>query len=188
MKHFNQVLIEAKNSLIKDGDLPLMAIGFDVRGRGFKIWMQVENDEDKERFSMAIAGNLIVHNAVEYFVLFTGWMVMLDKPGEELQTRPSQDPRRREVMIVYGENYEEKDAKLFVIERDAGGRLLDFTEREDLGEMVAGNGQLRFSGLLGAAHSNHSAEERKRMRALLKPMPEIFRIHGPLPLVNPALN
>ena len=151
--------------------------------------MQVEKDQDKERFSMAIAGNLMVHHAVEYFVLFTGWMVMLDKEkGEELNTRPSQDPRRQEVMIVYGENHEEKEAKLYVIERDAGGRLLSFKEREDLNETIAENGQMRFSGLLGDPKRKHTAEEIEQMRVLLKPMPEIFHIYGPQPLINPALN
>ena len=188
MKHFKQVLAEAQRSLRKDGDLPLTAIGFDAQGRGFKIWMQVEKDQDKERFSMAIAGNMMIHNAIEYYVVFTGWMVLLDKPDEELQTRPSKDPRRKEVMIVYGENHTEKEAKLYVIERDAGGRLLNFTEREDLNEMIAENGQLRFSGLLGDPKRKHSHEERERMRAMLKPMPDIFRIHGPQPLINPALN
>ena len=79
MKHFNQVLAEAQRSLRKDGDLPLTAIGFDAQGRGFKIWMQVEKDQDKERFSMAIAGTMMVHSAIEYYVVFTGWMVLLDK-------------------------------------------------------------------------------------------------------------
>lgn len=188
MKHFNQALKEAQRALKRDGDLPLMAIGFDARGRGFKIWMQVEKDQDKERFSMALAGNLLVHNATEYFVLFTGWMVLLDRPGEELATRPSKDPRRQEVMIVYGENHDEKEAKLYVIKRDAGGRLLNFKEREDLNEMVADNGQMRFAGLLGDSQRKHTTEEREQMRALLKPMPDIFHIHGPQPLINPALN
>ena len=115
-------------------------------------------------------------------------MVLLDKPGEELETRPSKDPRRQEVMIVYGENPEEKEAKLYLIKRDAGGRLLNFTEREDLNEMIAENGQMRFAGLLGDPQRQHSTEERERMRALLKPMPDIFHIHGPQPLINPALN
>lgn len=188
MKHFNQVLGEAKHSLQKDGDLPLTAIGFDKRGRGFKIWMQVEDDQDKERFTMATAGNLLVHSAVEYYVVFTGWMVLLDKPDETLETRPSQDPRRQEVMIVYGENRAEKEARLYVIERDQGGRLLHFSEREDLNEMIAENGQLRFSGLLGQSPRQPTNEERERMRALLKPMPDLFHIYGPQPLINPALN
>jgi hypothetical protein len=188
MKHFNQVLAEAHRSLKKDGDLPLTAIGFDARGRGFKIWMHVEKDEDKERFTMAIAGNLMVHTAIEYYVVFTGWMVMLDQPGEELSTRPSKDPRRKEVMIVYGENYTGKEAKLYLIERDEGGRLLSFKERKDLNEMITENGQMRFSGLLGPSERKHSSEERERMRALLKPMPSIFHIYGPEPLINPALN
>ncbi|MBS1807038.1 MAG: hypothetical protein JST84_02470 [Acidobacteria bacterium] len=188
MKHFNLVLEEAQRSLKRDGDLPLVAIGFDTRGRGFKLWMQIEKDEDKDRFCMAIAGNLMVHGAVEYYVLFTGWMVLLDKPDEELKTRPSNDPRRKEVMIVYGENHTETEAKLFVLERDAGGRLLHCDEREDLNEMVAGNSQMRFSRLLGDPKRKHSQEEVERMRALLKPMPEIFHIYGPQPLIDPTLN
>lgn len=188
MKHFDQVLAEAKRILKKDGDLPLMAAGFDGRGRGFKIWMQVETDNDKERFSMAIFGNLLVHQAVEYFVFFTGWMVMLDKDEKDLKTRPSKDPRRKEVLIVYGESRADKEAKLFVIERDEGGRLLGVREREDLNETVAKNSQMRFAGLLGDPQRKHTEADRASMRLMLKPMPEIFRIYGPEPLINPALN
>ncbi len=188
MKHFNQVLSEARRIIRKDGDVSLTAVGFDARGRGFKIWMRVENDKDKERFSMAIAGNMMVHGALEYYVFFTGWMVMLDRDEIEVKTRPSKDPRRREVLIVYGESHDEKEAKVFEVVRDAGERLLELKERDELDEMVAHNSQMRFAGLLGDPKHKHSLEDRDRMRNMLKPMPEVFRIYGPEPLINPALN
>ncbi len=188
MKHFNQVLSEARRIIRQDGDVSLTAVGFDLRGRGFKIWMRVENDKDKERFGMAMAGNFMVHNAIEYYVFFTGWMVMLDRDETELKTRPSKDPRRREVLIVYGESHTEKEAKVFEVVRDAGERLLELKERDDLDDMVANNSQMRFAGMLGDPKRKHSAEDRERMRNLLKPMPEIFHIYGPEPLINPALN
>lgn len=188
MKHFNQVLVEARRIIRQYGDVSLTAVGFDPRGRGFKIWMQVENDKDKERFGMAMAGNFMVHNAIEYYVFFTGWMVMLDRDETELKTRPSKDPRRREVLIVYGESHTEKEARVFEVVRDAGERLLELRARDDLDEMVVNNSQMRFAGLLGDPKRKHSPEDRERMRDLLKPMPEIFHIYGPEPLINPALN
>lgn len=188
MKHFKQVLTEARRVIRKDGDVSLTAVGFDANGRGFKIWMQVENDKDKERFSMAMAGNFMVHSAIEYYVFFTGWMVMLDRDETELKTRPSKDPRRREVLIVYGESLDEKEAQVYELVRDAGERLLELKARDDLDEMVANNSQMRFAGMLGDTKRKHTNEDRERMRAMLKPMPEIFRIYGPEPLINPALN
>ena len=188
MKHLDQVLIEAKRAMRKDGDLPLTAVGFDVRGRGFKIWTQVRDDKDKERFSMAIAGNMMVHQAVEYYVVFTGWMVMLDKEEEDIKTRPSNDPRRQETLIVYGESQQEKVAKVYLVERDQGERFLGLKARTDLDEMVANNSQMRFSGMLGDPKNKHTNDDRERMRMMLKPMPEIFKIYGPEPLINPALN
>ncbi len=188
MKHFNQVLSEARRIIRKNGDVALTAVGFDAHGKGFKIWMQVENDKDKERFGMAMAGNFMVHGAVEYYVFFTGWMVMLDRDETELKTRPAKDPRRREVLIVYGESHGEKEAQVFEVVRDAGERLLELKARNDLDEMIANNSQMRFAGMLGDPQRKHSPEDRDRMRAMLKPMPEIFHIHGPEPLINPALN
>jgi hypothetical protein len=188
VKHFNQVLSEARRIIRTDGDVSLTAVGFDLRGRGFKIWMRVENDKDKERFGMAMAGNFMVHSAIEYYVFFTGWMVMLDRDETELKTRPSKDPRRREVLIVYGESHTEKEARVFEVVRDAGERLLELKPRDDLDEMVANNSQMRFAGMLGDPTRKHSHEDRERMRNLLKPMPEIFHIYGPEPLINPALN
>jgi hypothetical protein len=188
VKHFNQVLSEARRIIRQDGDVSLTAVGFDARGRGFKIWMRVEDDKDKERFGMAMAGNLMVHNAIEYYVFFTGWMVLLDREETELKTRPSKDPRRREVLIVYGESHAEKEAKVFEVVRDAGERLLALQGRADLDEMVAHNSQMRFAGLLGEPHRKHAPEARERMRTMLKPMPEIFHIYGPEPLINPTLN
>jgi len=188
VKHFNQVLSEARRIIRKDGDVSLTAVGIDAQGWGFKIWMQVENDEDKERFGMAMAGNFMLHNAVEYYVFFTGWMVMLDRDEGELKTRPSKDPRRREVLIVYGESHTEKEAKVFEVLRDAGDRLLELKARDDLDQMVAHNSQMRFTGLLGDPKRNHTQAERDQMRTLLKPMSAIFHIYGPEPLINPALN
>lgn len=188
MKHFNQVLSEARRIIRAEGDVALTAVGFDARGRGFKLWMRVEDDKDKERFGMAMAGNFMVHHVVEYYVFFTGWMVMLDRAEKELKTRPAQDPRRREVLIVYGESHTEKEAKVYEVMRDAGERLLELNARDDLDEMVARNSQMRFAGMLGDPNRKHAPADLEKMRTLLKPMPEIFHIYGPEPLINPALN
>lgn len=188
MNHFNQVLSEARRLIRQHGDVSLTAVGFDARGRGFKIWMQVENDKDKERFGMAMAGNFMVHGTIEYYVFFTGWMVLLDREEADVKTRPAQDPRRREVLIVYGESHTEKEARVFEVRRDAGERLLELKARDDLDKMVANNSQMRFAGMLGDPKRKHSAEDREQMRKLLQPMPQIFHIYGPEPLINPVLN
>jgi hypothetical protein len=189
VKHFEQVLQLARRALKRDGDLPLTAIGFDAQGKGFKLWMQPEGEDDKRHFAMACGLHFILNDVAEYHIYFTGWMVVLNEAErEELATRPSEHPRRQEVLIVYGETLSERAAKLFLIDRDAGGRLLGFKEREDLSEMVGGESQMRFSGLLPNIAHKSAPGDRERLKALAKAMPATWRVHGPEPLGQPRLN
>jgi hypothetical protein len=188
MKHFAEVLESTRRAMSRDGDLPLTAVGFDAHGRGFRLWTQPENDDDKRHFTMACGLHFILNEVVEYFIYFTGWMVVLTERDGELTSRPSEHPRRQEVLIFYGETRDERAARVFLVERDAGGRLLGLEEREDLSEMVGGESQTRFSGMLPNPASKTTREDRQRLKALAKAMPKSWHVHGPEPLGQPGLN
>lgn len=186
MRHVEQVLGEVCRALARDGDLPLTAVGYDGGGKGFKLWMQPDDDDDKQHFSMVCTLHFIL-NEVAY-VYFAGWMVRLRESDEELTARPSEHPRREEVLIVYGETLGERAARLHLIDRDAGGRLLGLREREDLSEIVPGESQMRFSGLLPNPDRRPTREDRQRLKAFSQAVPATWRVHGPEPLFQPNLS
>jgi len=137
---FEEVVQLAKEVILRDGThVPMLIAEGSIQGLAGHIPIMPETHEERIHFMRSAGYSTAQSGALGFLrqVIFIGegWMSVAEK-GEAPKVRPTQDPKRKEVLIVAGLQVREniREVKLFEMQRNEEGALMglqEVTPKED---------------------------------------------------------
>ena len=130
---FEVVVAAAKETLLVNGTYPPLLV---IKGKPHAIGIDVDFPPHSQRrhemmyvigVSTALTG--VVDDVSEMFLISEAWMSDVE-PGQHWIPKPSQDPKRREVLIISSVRLHDRQQRAVVIEmlRDSAGTLRELRD------------------------------------------------------------
>lgn len=128
------------------GSVPPTAIADTEQGFVFCMPTGLTNDAAKDRFANATRLFAIAQTARALVIIVEAWVTTPD-PSDHMAAKrpPSQDPNRREMVMLMLEDHTRKATSLLPILRDESGAFAEFG---DPGPLHFGGSEGRFVGLM----------------------------------------
>ena len=127
------VRIAKEVALEHGGHVPTLIAEGNKRAFGGQIANLPETHEDRVRWMLsagyALAQSGEVGDLRQVFFISEGWMVVGDE-GAPLASRPSLDPKRKEVLVISNLSTREQESQLVIFEmvRDVEGQLAELRD------------------------------------------------------------
>jgi hypothetical protein len=133
------VRIAKEVALQHGGHVPTLIAEGNKRAFGGQIANLPETHEDRVRWmhsaGYALAQSEEVGDLRQVFFISEGWMIVGEEDGPPA-SRPSQDPRRKEVLVISNRSTREQESRLVIFEmvRDVEGKLAELKDIQLPGE------------------------------------------------------
>lgn len=134
-ERFARMVRSAQEQCQREGDLDGRIIGFDEADESCMLVNLVDHPRHAEIFAANVRRYFHRHKIREYYSIATGWVVKVEKHEHmrwrEVEAMADQrqlhkHPDRRECLMIIGVRGEEKQAKVFYINRDPEERITGF--------------------------------------------------------------
>jgi len=127
---FNHAVKQAKEDLEKEGEVSPVFIGYNQEN-GIVIIPALFKDDESKRQHLGIARmQFALHGVVHYLMVSEVWFSLIPEEDRDkgTYTRPSDDPNRKEALLVLSVNSERKRQSVLEINRDSEGKFTSLGE------------------------------------------------------------